>query len=79
RAHLEDYQELSKVGSVTFGGSKGSISGKEELLQEDESWVEAMQEELLQFKLQQVWVLVDLPNGAKVVKALYGLHQAPRA
>ncbi|GJT72346.1 hypothetical protein Tco_1031632 [Tanacetum coccineum] len=32
---------------------------------EDESWVEAMQEELLQFKLQQVWVLVDLPNGAK--------------
>ncbi|GJX88257.1 putative ribonuclease H-like domain-containing protein [Tanacetum coccineum] len=28
RAHLEDYQELSKEGSVTFGGSKGSISGK---------------------------------------------------
>ncbi|GJS26867.1 putative ribonuclease H-like domain-containing protein [Tanacetum coccineum] len=34
---------------------------------EDASWVEAMQEELLQFKLQQVWVLVDLPNGAKVI------------
>ncbi|GJR44497.1 hypothetical protein Tco_1312600 [Tanacetum coccineum] len=33
---------------------------------EDGSWVEAMQEELLQFKLQQVWVLVDLPNGAKI-------------
>ncbi|GKF99229.1 hypothetical protein Tco_0298012, partial [Tanacetum coccineum] len=29
RAHLEDYQELSKVGSVTFGVSKGSISGKD--------------------------------------------------
>ncbi|GJV49193.1 putative ribonuclease H-like domain-containing protein [Tanacetum coccineum] len=82
-------------------------------------WVQAMQEELLQFKLQQVWVLVDLPHGMKVigtkwvyrnkrdergvvvrnkarlvaqgytqeegidydevVKALYGLHQAPRA
>ncbi|GJZ04159.1 ribonuclease H-like domain-containing protein [Tanacetum coccineum] len=28
RAHLEDYQELSKVGSVTFGRSKGIISGK---------------------------------------------------
>ncbi|GJS51681.1 ribonuclease H-like domain-containing protein [Tanacetum coccineum] len=28
RAHLKDYQELSKVGSVTFGGSKGSINGK---------------------------------------------------
>ncbi|GJS90633.1 ribonuclease H-like domain-containing protein, partial [Tanacetum coccineum] len=34
---------------------------------EDGSWVEAMQEELLQFKLQQVWVLVDLPYGAKVI------------
>ncbi|GJU92069.1 putative ribonuclease H-like domain-containing protein [Tanacetum coccineum] len=82
----------------------------------DESWVEAMQEELLQFKLQNVWVLCDLPDGKRVigtkwvfrnkrdereevyvkqppgfedpahpnkvyrvVKALYGLHQAPRA
>ncbi|GJZ92599.1 putative ribonuclease H-like domain-containing protein [Tanacetum coccineum] len=94
----------------------------------DSAWVEAMQEELLQFKLQKVWVLVDLPKGKraigtkwifknkkdergivirnkarlieeevyvcqplwfedpdypnkvyKVVKALYGLHQALRA
>nr|GEZ45780.1 hypothetical protein [Tanacetum cinerariifolium] len=60
----------------------------------DPSWIEDMQEELLQFKMQMVWVLVDLPNGKraigfegpdypnkvyKVVKALYGLHQAPRA
>ncbi|GJW30530.1 putative ribonuclease H-like domain-containing protein [Tanacetum coccineum] len=95
------------------------------------SWVEAMHEELLQFKLHNVWVLVDLPKARlvaqghtqeegicydevfapiarieairlieeevyvcqpprfedhdypnkfyKVVKALYGLHQAPRA
>ena len=34
---------------------------------EDESWVEAMQEELLQFKLQKVWVLCDLPSGMKVI------------
>ncbi|GJR07535.1 putative ribonuclease H-like domain-containing protein [Tanacetum coccineum] len=54
---------------------------------------EAMQEELLQFKLQQLWASLGyLPYGAKfialidhpkkvykVVKALYGLHQAPRA
>ncbi|GJV39938.1 putative ribonuclease H-like domain-containing protein [Tanacetum coccineum] len=31
----------------------------------DSSWVEAMQEELLQFKLQQVWILVDLPTGKR--------------
>ncbi|GJX19420.1 putative ribonuclease H-like domain-containing protein [Tanacetum coccineum] len=34
---------------------------------QDESWVEAMQEELLQFKLQKVWVLVDLPYGKKAI------------
>ncbi|GJY75231.1 uncharacterized mitochondrial protein-like protein [Tanacetum coccineum] len=60
----------------------------------DPSWIEAMQDELLQFKLKQVWPLVDLPHGKraigfedpefpdrvyKVEKALYGLHQAPRA
>ncbi|GJV74837.1 putative ribonuclease H-like domain-containing protein [Tanacetum coccineum] len=33
----------------------------------DESWVEAMQEELLQFKLQQVWILIDLPFGKKAI------------
>ncbi|GJS98477.1 putative ribonuclease H-like domain-containing protein [Tanacetum coccineum] len=31
------------------------------------SWVEAMHEELLQFKPQQVWILVDLPNGKKAI------------
>ncbi|GJR99645.1 putative ribonuclease H-like domain-containing protein [Tanacetum coccineum] len=33
----------------------------------DDIWVEAMQEELLQFRLQQVWILVDLPHRAKVI------------
>jgi hypothetical protein len=32
-----------------------------------ESWVEAMQEELLQFKLQEVWVLCDLPDGKRLI------------
>nr|GEW76693.1 hypothetical protein [Tanacetum cinerariifolium] len=78
----------------------------------DLSWVEVMQEELLQFKINNVWVLVDYPKGMdvksaflygtideevyvmqppgfqdpefpkivyKVEKAMYGLHQAPRA
>ncbi|GJZ56822.1 putative reverse transcriptase, RNA-dependent DNA polymerase [Tanacetum coccineum] len=73
---------------------------------EDPRWIEAMQEELLQFKLQKVWTLVNLPNDKRAIgtkwvfrnkkdkrgivvinkprlvaqeKALYGLHQAPRA
>nr|GEU56134.1 putative ribonuclease H-like domain-containing protein [Tanacetum cinerariifolium] len=40
---------------------------KEQVLQalKDPSWIEAMQEELLQFKMQKVWVLVDLPKGKR--------------
>ncbi|GJY17541.1 putative ribonuclease H-like domain-containing protein [Tanacetum coccineum] len=36
-------------------------------------WVEAMQEELLQFKLLNVWTLVDLPHGKKVIDKLKSL------
>ncbi|GKB05129.1 putative ribonuclease H-like domain-containing protein, partial [Tanacetum coccineum] len=54
----------------------------------DPAWVEAMQEEILQFILQkEVYVCQplgfedpDYPDKVyKVVKAFYGLHQAPRA
>ncbi|GJQ93897.1 putative ribonuclease H-like domain-containing protein [Tanacetum coccineum] len=34
---------------------------------EDESWVDSMQEELLQFKIQKVWILVDLPYRKKAI------------
>ncbi|GKA48217.1 putative ribonuclease H-like domain-containing protein, partial [Tanacetum coccineum] len=34
----------------------------------DLSWIEAMQEELLQFKLQHVWTLVDLPHGKRAIE-----------
>nr|GEW91674.1 ribonuclease H-like domain-containing protein [Tanacetum cinerariifolium] len=33
----------------------------------DPSWIEAMQEELLQFKMQKVWVLVDLPKRKRAI------------
>ncbi|GKB82474.1 putative ribonuclease H-like domain-containing protein [Tanacetum coccineum] len=38
---------------------------------DDESWVEAMQELLLQFKIQKVWTLVDLPSGKKAIAQGY--------
>nr|GEY87101.1 putative ribonuclease H-like domain-containing protein [Tanacetum cinerariifolium]GEZ02098.1 putative ribonuclease H-like domain-containing protein [Tanacetum cinerariifolium] len=34
---------------------------------ENESWVDAMQEELLQFQIQKVWILVDFPFGKKAI------------
>nr|GEW03248.1 hypothetical protein [Tanacetum cinerariifolium] len=33
----------------------------------DPSWIKAMQEELLQFKMQKFWVLVDLPHGKRAI------------
>nr|GEY46864.1 retrovirus-related Pol polyprotein from transposon TNT 1-94 [Tanacetum cinerariifolium] len=33
----------------------------------DPSWIESMQEELLQFKMQKVWILVDLPYGKREI------------
>nr|GFC63132.1 putative ribonuclease H-like domain-containing protein [Tanacetum cinerariifolium] len=34
---------------------------------QDPSWVEAMREELLQFKIQNVWTLVDCPKGVRPI------------
>nr|GEW02168.1 hypothetical protein [Tanacetum cinerariifolium] len=39
----------------------------------DPSWVEAMQEELLQFKIQNVWILVDCPKGVRPIGAKWVL------
>nr|GEW98691.1 retrovirus-related Pol polyprotein from transposon TNT 1-94 [Tanacetum cinerariifolium] len=34
---------------------------------QDPSWVETMQEELLQFKIQNVWTLIDCPKGVRPI------------
>nr|GEW41222.1 hypothetical protein [Tanacetum cinerariifolium] len=50
-----DYNNLEAVISVS------------NLALDDESWVEAMQEKLLQFKLLNVWTLVDLPPEKRAI------------
>ncbi|GKG00491.1 putative ribonuclease H-like domain-containing protein, partial [Tanacetum coccineum] len=34
----------------------------------DPNWIEAMQDELLQFKRHKVWTLVNLPNGKRAIR-----------
>ncbi|GJT82914.1 putative ribonuclease H-like domain-containing protein [Tanacetum coccineum] len=51
---------------VTYSSGAHAFKISEAL--EDESWVDAMQEEMLQFKIQKVWILVDLPYGKKAIR-----------
>ncbi|GKD88901.1 putative ribonuclease H-like domain-containing protein [Tanacetum coccineum] len=69
---LEDY---SIFDSSRDDGTEADMNNLDTTIQEepkkvihalkDPSWIEAMHEELLQFKLQEVWTLVDLPNGKR--------------
>ncbi|GJV34207.1 putative ribonuclease H-like domain-containing protein [Tanacetum coccineum] len=130
---IRDINSSTKTRRMTKISKELDLVEPKKVIQalDDPSWIETMQEELLQFKLQKVWTLVDLPNGKraigtkwvfrnkkdergimdvksaflygtieeevyvcqppgfedpqfpdkvyKVEKALYGLHQAPRA
>nr|GEV86871.1 hypothetical protein [Tanacetum cinerariifolium] len=40
----------------------------------DPSWIEAIREELLQFKMQKVWVLVDFPYGKRAIGTKWGFR-----
>nr|GEW43396.1 retrovirus-related Pol polyprotein from transposon TNT 1-94 [Tanacetum cinerariifolium] len=40
----------------------------------DPSWIKAMQEELLQFKMQKVWVLVDQPYGKRAIEMIEAIR-----
>ncbi|GJS33461.1 putative ribonuclease H-like domain-containing protein [Tanacetum coccineum] len=41
---------------------------------EDPSWIETMKEELLQFQLQKVWTLVNLPNGKRAIRTKWAFR-----
>ncbi|GJS59129.1 putative ribonuclease H-like domain-containing protein [Tanacetum coccineum] len=62
-------QTRSKV-SKSFGANAFKISEAFE----DKSWVDALHEELLQFKIQKVWILVDMPYGKKVKRDQEGIR-----
>ncbi|GJT77774.1 retrovirus-related pol polyprotein from transposon TNT 1-94 [Tanacetum coccineum] len=74
---LEDYSIFDFSRNDEDDGAMADMNNLDTTIQEgtqkgihvmkDPSWIEAMQEELLQFKLQEVWTLVDLPNGKRAI------------
>nr|GFB22562.1 hypothetical protein [Tanacetum cinerariifolium] len=82
-ADSEDYSEdnssnVSAAGSIVptagqnYSNSTNPISAAEKPKRvhqalKDPSWIKDIQEELLQFKMQKVWILVDLPHGKRAI------------
>ncbi|GKA28926.1 putative ribonuclease H-like domain-containing protein [Tanacetum coccineum] len=74
---LEDYSIFDFSRNDEDDGAESDINNLDTTIKEepkkvihalkDPSWIEAIQEELLQFKLQKVCTLVDLPNGKRAI------------
>ncbi|GJT39211.1 putative ribonuclease H-like domain-containing protein [Tanacetum coccineum] len=62
RTNHKDYQNCLFACFLSKNEPKKVIQALE-----DPSWIEAMQEEFLQFQLQKVWTLVNLPNGKRAI------------
>ncbi|GJX61587.1 putative ribonuclease H-like domain-containing protein [Tanacetum coccineum] len=66
---LEDTANLLNTGIFSGAYDDEDVEPKKVIQAlTDPSWIEAMQEELLQFKLQKVWTLVDLPKGKRAIR-----------
>ncbi|GJT83515.1 putative ribonuclease H-like domain-containing protein [Tanacetum coccineum] len=63
---IEDIHSAPQTKRMTKNVTEHDPKKVIQVLQ-DPSWIEAMQEELLQFKLQQVWTLMDLPHGKRAI------------
>nr|GFB31389.1 putative ribonuclease H-like domain-containing protein [Tanacetum cinerariifolium] len=64
RVH-KDHHVTQIIGDLSLATQTRSMSRVAQ--DQDPSWIEAMQEELLQFKMQKVWVLVDFPHGKRAI------------
>ncbi|GJV77797.1 putative ribonuclease H-like domain-containing protein [Tanacetum coccineum] len=62
RINHKDFQNCPFVCFLSQAEPKKVIQALQ-----DPSWIEAMQDELLHFKLQKVWTLVDLPYGKRAI------------
>nr|GEZ35282.1 putative ribonuclease H-like domain-containing protein [Tanacetum cinerariifolium] len=69
-SQLPDDPNMPKLEDIAYSDDEDDVGGTQEgtSSSKDPSWIEAMQEELLQFKMQKVWVLVDLPYGKRAIE-----------
>nr|GEU78842.1 hypothetical protein [Tanacetum cinerariifolium] len=69
---LPDDPDMPELEDNTYSDDEDVVGAEEEPKRvhqalKDPSWIKAMQEELLQFKMQKVWVLVNLSYGKRAI------------
>nr|GEU87495.1 putative ribonuclease H-like domain-containing protein [Tanacetum cinerariifolium] len=65
---LPDDPDMPELQDIAYSDNEMMLEPKRvHQALKDPSWIEAMQEELLQFKMQKFWVLVDLPHGKELL------------
>nr|GEX07702.1 putative ribonuclease H-like domain-containing protein [Tanacetum cinerariifolium] len=79
---LSDDPDMLELEDITYSNDKNDVGAEADFNNletcitepkmvhqalKDPSWIEAMQEELLQFKMQKVWVLVHFPHGKRAI------------
>ncbi|GJY01816.1 putative ribonuclease H-like domain-containing protein [Tanacetum coccineum] len=72
---LPDDLNMPELEDIVYSDDEEDVSAEADMnnldaFMPDPSWIDAMQEELLQFKLQEVWTLVDLPNGKRAIEGI---------
>nr|GEW32847.1 putative ribonuclease H-like domain-containing protein [Tanacetum cinerariifolium] len=82
-SQLHDNPDMPKLEDITYSDDEDFVGAeadfnnlKSSILEEpkrvhqalkDPNWIETMQEEILQFKMQKVWVLVDFPHRKRAI------------
>nr|GEW09904.1 hypothetical protein [Tanacetum cinerariifolium] len=73
---MPNLKDLTHSDDAEDVGAEANINNLESIISEpkqvqqalkDPSWIVSMQEELFQFKMQKVWILVDLPYGKRAI------------
>ncbi|GJV25652.1 putative ribonuclease H-like domain-containing protein [Tanacetum coccineum] len=63
---LPDYPNMPELEDIVYSDDDEDVGTEAEMNNLD-AFMPAMQEELIQFKLQEVWTLVGLPNGKRAI------------
>nr|GFB74790.1 hypothetical protein [Tanacetum cinerariifolium] len=72
-SQLSDDPDMPELEDITYFDDEDDVGAEANFNHPvtqiiDPSWIEAMQEELLQFKMQKVWILVYFPYGKRAIE-----------